>query len=1156
MTDTPQPTSANAGAIVPYANQTIAATPTASVWVSASAGSGKTKVLADRVLRLLLRGTNAGKILCLTFTRAAAAEMQNRIRRLLGEWAVMEDERLTSVIVALTGETPDDAARARARRLFAEVLDTPGGLKIQTIHAFCESLLGRFPIEAGLAPHFEVMDERTAAEVIEAARDDILTEARQGADHDLAAALRIVTGWVHEDEFADLMMEIASSRGRLRRLVLAHDGAANATQATRVALDVAAVDTVDVLVAAACDDAVIDLIGLRLALDALSAGGKQDKEKAARMTPWLVAAPADRAATFDDYALAYLTAAGSVRATLASKGACAAMPEIPDVMEAEAARVFAAFEKRKAILTAEATEAILLIATALIDRYEDHKRYNALLDYDDLILRARELVERAAPWVLFKLDGGIDHVLIDEAQDSNADQWAVVRAIADEFHAGEGARDAVRTVFAVGDEKQSIFSFQGAAPDEFATMSAYFEESTTAAGRDWHRVPLDVSFRSASAVLQAVDAVFAEDDVRTGVSATGIRHTAHRRGQAGLVELWPPVIPDERPAIEPWASPDDIHNDQTPARRLAHAIAGRIHQWRREGERLDSADREIRPSDIMVLVRRRTDFVDELIRELKNRRIDVAGLDRMVLTDQLAVRDLIALGAFALMPHDDLNLAAVLKGPLIGFDEEQLFDICHGRHGTVWGSLRKLARHDPACSAAYATLSSILNRADMTPPYEFFAHILGPMTGRAHLLSRLRQEANDPIDEFLALALGYEQSHPPTLHGFLRWVEEGEAQIKRDLDQGVRDEVRIMTVHGAKGLQAPIVFLADTMQTPRLGTGLLWDESGDREILLWPPRSHVQERQAKRLVAIEKERQDDEYRRLLYVAMTRAEDRLYVAGYGTRQTAPEGAWRNLIERGLDGFAAPFVFDSHAGGPDDQDDLAWTGDGLRLENPQTSLPDRNGSDGGDAAAIPELPDWVDAAAPEEPEPPRPLAPSRPAMPEPAPRSPLGDDSGLAFQRGLLVHRLLQTLPEVAPDARHRAARTFLSRPVHGLDEDRIDAFLSETFAVLDHPDYADLFGPGSRAEAPVAGVIGTTAISGRIDRLVVGPDTVKVLDFKTNRPPPAQPEDVAPVYLRQIAAYRALLEKIYENQRIECVLLWTDGPRLMPLDAKLLDAYAP
>jgi ATP-dependent helicase/nuclease subunit A len=1157
MTDaTPETMAAGPDEIVKYVNQTIAATPTASVWVSASAGSGKTKVLADRVLRLLLSGTDAGKILCLTFTRAAAAEMQNRIRRLLGEWAVMEDEALTSAIVALTGETPDTAVRALARRLFAQVLDAPGGLKIQTIHAFCESLLGRFPVEAGLAPHFEVMDERTAAEVLEAARDDILTSAREGADDGLAGALDTVTGWVHEDEFAELMMKIASSRGRLRRLIEAHGSADGATAAARDLLDVAAGETVEALLAAASVDAVVDLLGLREAVNALSAGGKQDKEKAARIAPWLAASAEERTAGFDEYALAFLTGTGTVRSALASKAACAAMPEITDVMATEADRVLAVFEKRRAILTAEATAAIVCIATALIDRYEDHKRRNALLDYDDLILRARALVERAAPWVLYKLDGGIDHVLIDEAQDSNADQWAVVRAIADEFYAGEGAQGGVRTVFAVGDEKQSIFSFQGAAPHEFATMSNYFEERTRAAGQDWHRVPLDVSFRSASAVLQSVDAVFADDEVRSGVAAASIRHTAHRRGQAGLVELWPPVIPEDRADADPWASPDTLRNDQTPALRLAHAIAGRIHLWLRDGVRLDSADRPIRPGDIMVLVRRRTDFVDNLIRELKNRGVDVAGLDRMVLTDQLAVQDLIALGTFALMPQDDLNLATILKGPLIGFDEAQLFDICHGRDGSVWSALRNHARRDPACSAAWRTLTDIMNRADMTPPYEFFAHILGPMTGRAHLLSRLREEANDPIDEFLALALAYEQSHPPSLQGFLRWLEEGEAQIKRDLDQGVRDEVRIMTVHGAKGLQAPIVFLADTMQTPRPATGLLWDETGDREIMLWPPRAHVQDRQAKRLSAVEKDRQDEEYRRLLYVAMTRAEDRLYIAGYGTRQTAPAGAWRNLIERGLDGFAEPFAFDSHAGGLEDQADLAWTGEGLRLENPQTSLPDRKRRENAQAAKVPDLPVWADTPATAEPEPPRPLAPSRPTMPDPAPRSPLGADSGVAFQRGLLVHRLLQTLPDVAPDARERAALAFLSRPVHGLDDERIDALMAETFAVLNHPDYGDLFGPDSRAEAPIAGVIGTTAISGRIDRLVIGPDCVKVLDFKTNRPPPAAQEDVSPVYLRQMAAYRALLGRIYENQRIECVLLWTDGPRLMPLDAKLLDNYTP
>ena len=1162
MIDAAGNTDTDVGGFVAYANQTIAATPDASVWVSASAGSGKTKVLADRVLRLLLQGSPAGKILCLTFTRAAAAEMQNRIRRLLGDWAVMAEEKLDASIVGLTGETPSPAMRALARRLFAEVLDTPGGLKIQTIHAFCESLLGRFPVEAGLAPYFEVMDERTAAEALLAARDDILDAARSGTNETLADALAIVTGWVHEDEFGDLMARIASSRGRLHRLMISHDGADGAMRATRAALDVATEETEEALLEAAATDAAIDQTGLRAAAEALSGGGKQDREKAARMAPWLAGDTTARIAGFDSYATAFLTAAGEIRASLASKAAVEAMDGIADIMGREAERVWQVFEKRKAILTAEATEAILAIATALIDRYEDYKHRNAMLDYDDLILRARALVERAAPWVLFKLDGGLDHVLIDEAQDSNADQWAVVRAIVDEFHAGEGARDAERTVFAVGDEKQSIFSFQGAAPDQFAAMSDYFERRVTEAGQDWHRVPLDVSFRSTSAVLQAVDAVFADDAARDGVSATAIGHTAHRRGQAGLVELWPPVVPEDRDDISPWSTPDDRRNDATPARRLAHAIAWRISRWIETGEVLSSADRPIRPGDIMVLVRRRTDFVDNLIRELKKRQVDVAGLDRMILTDQLAVQDLIALGIFALMPYDDLNLAAVLKGPLIGFDEDRLFDICHRRDGTVWASLRRLARTDPDCAAAYRTLGDVLARADMSPPYEFFAHILGPMTGRAHLLSRLREETNDPIDEFLALALAFEQTHAPSLQGFLRWLEEGDAEIKRDLDQGLRDEVRIMTVHGAKGLQAPVVILADTMQVPQPDSGLMWDSADrrggqDADILLWPPRSRVRERTTQRLAGEQRARQDEEYRRLLYVAMTRAEDRLYIGGYGTRRAAPDtAAWWNVVARGFEPVAEPFAFESHPGGPDDEPELVWQGDGLRLQTPQTSAPDRKQSGDVAAADIPGLPDWVDRMAPDEPEPPRPLAPSRPAMPEPATRSPLGRDGGIAFQRGLLVHRLLQTLPELDADSREEAARAFLVRPVHALAPERIDALVAETLAVLDDPACAGLFGPGSRAEVPVAGVVGGTAISGRIDRLVTGPDGVKILDFKTNRPPPARVEDVPVVYLRQMAAYRALLRKIYENQQVECLLVWTDGARLMPLDAQVLDAHEP
>ena len=1127
-----------------YPQQAEASTPNACVWVSASAGSGKTKVLADRVLRLLLRGARPEKILCLTFTRAAAAEMQNRIRRLLGEWAIADDEELVETVRGLTGEDPGETVLATARRLFADVLEAPGGLKIQTIHAFCESLLGRFPIEAGVVPHFEVMDERSAAEALEAARDEILVLAHEGRDECLTSAVRIVTGWVQEDEFATLMAQITGQSGRLRRLLDRCGGRDGAERALCAALGIAAEDTVEEVIAAACRSAPED--DLRAAADALATGGKTDRDRAVIIRTWLDAI-GERPATFDTYAKAYLTSEGKIRARLATTKVCDVMPGILEILGGEASRVHDAVEKRKAIRTAEATAAILEMATALIERYEEHKRRYALLDYDDLILKARALVERAAPWVMYKLDGGIDHVLIDEAQDSNADQWAVIRAITEEFFAGEGAGEGVRTVFAVGDEKQSIFGFQGAAPDEFARMSAYFERRTGEAGLGWLQVPLDISFRSAESVLRAVDDVFADEPVREGVSKVVIRHTPHRSGQEGLVELWPPVMPPERPAATPWALPGGMREQAAPTYQLACAITRKIERWLETREPLPSADRPIRPGDIMVLVRRRTAFVEELIRELKKRGIPVAGIDRMILSGQIAVRDLLALAAFALLPQDDLNLAAVLKGPLIGFDEDTLFDICHGRESTVWAALREY----PGAEEEKELLRSVLRSADQAPPYEFFARILGPMKGRARILARLGDEANDPVDELLALALAYERAHTPSLQGFLHWFEGGQAEIKRDLDQGVRDEVRVMTVHGAKGLQAPIVFLADTMQTPQPDRGLMWGEAGGGELVLWPPRAEHRERVANRFGEAAARRRDEEYRRLLYVAMTRAEDRLYVCGYGTRKSPPEGAWRNLVARGLDDAPA-FEFRSGeiAGIP------GWEGEGRRLSNAQEAPPDRREGEAVFPALTGELPDWTDRPAPEESDPPRPLAPSRPVRREPAVRSPLGGRRGTAFRRGLLVHRLLEILPELPPDARRAAARRFLERPVHGLDAEAVEGLLRETFAVLDHPDYAPLFGPGSRSEAAVAGVAGGTAISGRVDRLIVMPGMVKILDFKTNRPMPSRSRDVPVRYLRQMAAYRALLRAIHADCEVECVLLWTEGPRLMPLEAALLDAHAP
>ena len=1143
----------------PLIAQRAAADPTVSSWVSASAGTGKTKVLTDRVLSLMLAGTEPGRILCLTYTRAAAAEMATRIAATLGAWATDTAEELDEALQSLLGEAPDDAHRHRARRLFARVLDTPGGLGIQTIHAFCQSLLGRFPLEAAVSPHFMVMEERDAREALSAAWESVLARARDNADGVLANALAEVTLRIHETRLPTLIAALSAARGALKRLFAGHEGSVDrVVEAVRARLGLAPGDTAETIVATACRDDAFEGLLLVAAASALADWSKSDKDRAALMVPWLAAAREHRVTDFDAYARAYLTAdpIPTLRNRLITKDALAASPGTDDVLAAEGERLLGVLERRRAAITAVATGGLLRLAGALLDAYEARKRSRALLDYDDLILKARGLLETpgTAPWVLYKLDGGIDHVLIDEAQDTSPDQWAIVRALTGEFFAGEGAREDGRTVFAVGDVKQSIYSFQGAEPGAFRGMQDHFGEAVPAAGRSWRPVALSVSFRSTRAVLGTVDAVFSGAAAK-GVSLDGmpIDHTAHRARDGGLVEVWAPVDVREEDAPPPWKPPVEAVPGDAPRTRLAAVLARRIHRMV-HGENLESRDRPIHAGDIMVLVRRRGAFVEDLVRMLKQRGVEVAGVDRMVLTDQLAVMDLIALGQVLVMPGDDLTLAAVLKGPLVGLSEEDLFRLAHGRPGTLWDALRAHRSQSPAFAAAHGYLADLMARADYEPPFELYARILGPLEGRVRLISRLGHEAEDPIAEFLDLALSFERQHAAALQSFLHWVSADEVEIKRDLEHDARDAVRVMTVHGAKGLQAPVVILPDTLQKPRNERPLLWPEDGaGGRLPLWPPsrdaREAVAEAEKARLDALA----DEEYRRLLYVAMTRAEDRLYICGWRTRQNPPQGCWYQLVREGMEtADGVEEIEDPHLAADGDMDD----GRVLRLICAQEGPPDTRRPQEPAPGTEEPPPHWFRQPPAPERLPHMPLAPSRPEGEEPAVRSPFDGDDGRRFQRGRLIHRLLQTLPNLPLDRRRAAAQRFLAQGHHGLDAEAQAAIVAETIAVLEDPRFGALFGPDSLAEAAVAGAMGETVIVGQVDRLVVTDDCVTIVDYKTNRPPPREVAEVPAVYLRQMAAYRQALGDIYPDRPVTCVLLWTDGPDLMALPTELLDHHAP
>ncbi len=1152
--------------------QREAADPAASVWVSASAGTGKTKVLTDRVLTVLLAGTAPSRILCLTYTRAAAAEMAIRIGNALGEWARADEDGLNGAITKLTGSPPDAASRARARVLFGQVLDCPGGLRIQTIHAFCESLLRRFPIEAGLAPHFRVLDDQERRNLLAASRDEVLSRAigvdGSGDDGDgiseaLLSRAVAIAGRSGADAFDKLLERLTFERGLVARALENYGGLDGARAAIFAEHGVDPADTEATVIEAACEEAAFDGPALRDALKVMLAGLKTDKQHAVDyMEPWLRSS-ARRAEFWGKYLRGFLKADGEPYKNLITSGALKKIADADahlDAMSAECARLQAVEEKRRRIRTAEGSCAALTLGAALNAAFERRKQAAQRLDYDDLILAARGLLSSSddTAWVLYKLDGGIDHVLVDEAQDTSPEQWDVIRALTAEFYAGRGTREdgaaPGRTVFAVGDAKQSIYSFQHADPRAFAEMRDHFGASAKAGGVMFRDVGLHHSFRSTRPVLATVDRIFANSPAREGVADGDevIRHDTQREGQAGQVELWPLMEAPDQVVAEAWApgAGGEAVAAGSAESRLATFLAARIKEWVGTLD-LPSRDRKLEPRDVMVLVRRRTAFVDLLVRALKRVEVPVAGVDRMKLAGELAVRDLLAVGRFLLLPDDDYTLACVLKGPFIGLNDDDLLGLAPGRDGSLWAALNARAHESRAWRAARARLAALAARTDYDRPFELFTAVLDEDAGRARLVARLGAEAEDPINEFLDLALAFERAGTPSLEGFLAWFDGGQSEIKRDLEQAERNEVRIMTVHGAKGLQAPVVILPDTQALPRPPDGPFWKPgAGGVALPVWAPRTGDLDSDGRILRDGLVDEARREYHRLLYVALTRAEDALFITGWKSRRDGGDASWYQLVAEGLKPIAeeTPFDFSGYVAG--------FEGRGYRYRLPQSAEPDRGGdaiAPGADAVVLEGWETTVPAPAADVA---GALTPSQAGDDEGPMLSPLGGAGGDPFLKGQLVHGLLELLPGLAPDARADAARRFLDRPEVPLEEPARHAIAAETLAVLTAPDFAPLFGPGSLAEVPITGRIDGHVVSGQIDRLVVDGDDVLCVDYKTSRPIPGDAAAVVPAYLRQMALYHAVLVRVFPGKRVRCALLYTAAPVMIELpDVALAAALA-
>ncbi|MEX0852472.1 MAG: double-strand break repair helicase AddA [Bauldia sp.] len=1149
---------------VTAAAQAEASHPANSAWVSANAGSGKTYVLARRVIRLLLAGTDPARILCLTFTKAAAAEMANRVFGILARWVTLSDADLAAAIAEIEGVAAGAALTAEARRLFAHALDTPGGLKVQTIHAFCDRLLHQFPFEANVAGHFEVLDQRGEKDLADEARRSVLARAAADPMGAIGQALDVVLAYSSDFGHEQAIGEFIDKRDRLRSWISGGDSLGKALADLRRALGLRADETVAGLRALVIGEAAIDReTAVRLA-DLLRSSGPSDAEAAARLAPYALSPDADQRI---DAWLDFFMTGGNLRKSVVTNPVRAAWPGLDELLTAEGDRLDALLDRIQAAECFESTAAMLCLADAAVAEYERLKRARGLLDYEDLVVKTANLLSRsdARSWVHFKLDRGLDHILVDEGQDTSPRQWQVITALAEEFFTGQGASEVNRTLFAVGDEKQSIYSFQGAVPAWFSRIQREVGSSAKAAGYAWVDRELHLSFRSAPVVLSAVDRVFEAEAAHRGLSGE-LRapvHTAWRRNAPGRVVVWPLVEPPKKRDTEDWATPVDHLGKDSPEVKLARRIADLIAGWLERGEVLEATGKPIPPGGILILTRTRGALTDAVNRALKSRGVPIAGADRLTLTDHIAVLDLVALGRVALLPQDDLSLAALLKSPLIGLTEDALYELAQARPGSLWEALAAKARERQDYAEAKGALDRWRALADYRDPHGFFAAILGPERGRRAFLKRLGPETEDVLDEFLAQALAYEATEAPSLEGFLYWLTASETEIKRDTDVA-RDEVRVMTVHGAKGLEADVVFLIDNGSMPVHPTHyprvLALGDGSDPVAAVpyaWMRSSTVMPKVVSERLAEWCERAEEEYRRLLYVGLTRARDRLYVCGIAkkTGERARQRGWHALVERALE--------------PECTRALSPSGDLEALEwRARPQVPGEGGRQPVGLAAI-AIPDWAASNAPPAPPSARRLTPSTALAAEggeppdfPAPRliAARGDtDAAQALARGRLIHRLLQSLPDIRPSDRDAAGARYLSALAGDRSPTDRAGLLAEVLAVIDHPEFAAVFAPGSRAEVEIAGRVQTAAgeatISGRVDRLAVTSDRVLIVDYKTNRPAPARLEEVPQDYLAQLALYRIVLTRLYPGRGVGGALLWTDRPALMAIPESVLEQAA-
>ncbi len=1118
--------------------------PNFSVWVNASAGTGKTKILIDRVLRLLLE--NKRNILCLTFTNAAANEMENRIHSILSKWAICSESELimdleqldffpmSSQCVTLGSQHPYLSSQCvtlgsrknkdyltRARRLFSELENL--GLTIQTIHAFCYKLISSFPIEAGIAPNCTLSECKELHSII---FNKVLH------NETVQDSINFIATEIDENKLRDLLYTLCVKRSM------------SANDSKYIKDKLSAPDEIHDL-----QSETIEHVG-RLA-EILSEGSKRDQSYSEILYSTVIPAGIQKKRTSVSYsddtgikwndtkienlAKVFLKSESHEKksiSSIATKSILEKFKDAEQTIESVQNVVFTHIRDMNSYQIFKRTSSLLGVFKVYVDSYNSEKSKNALLDYNDIINLATNLLSNPnyKDWILFNLDQKIDHILVDEAQDNSISQWKIITNLCDEFFAGN---DEKRTLFVVGDVKQSIYRFQGANPHLFNYMQQYFHTKT--GGRDWISCQLEKSFRSTPEVLMLVDRIFNNFRAEISFNDNEIKHVPHRENDQGYIEIWPALPRRKEKEQQALQIPLTCKEGYTIADRLlAQTIANRIHNWLNEGRILVAKDRHIEPRDIMVLVRQRNVLVDYIISELKKANVPVVGRDYFRIMDYIAVQDLIALAEFLLLQANDLALANALKSPLFNFTEDDLFNIAYDRkEHSLWERLQDYH------GVIYSELNYLINLSYAESPLTLFTHIL--RTGKKKFAARLGLECFEVLDEFMNLVLQFEN---PSLQAFVQWIKENNPEIKNDM-QSERNAVRIMTIHKSKGLQAPIVFLVDTNTVPRNSESIIFDGT---EVPFWCGKNNnAYCDQVKR----EKKLEDyNEYLRLLYVALTRAEDELYIL---SKEPVQKGSWYDLITQYGTSYEKkqaylqpifkekvevlcvnanyPYIYKKRD----------------CFDVPVISLPPALARSSVSSQRPPLSSQCLTLEKEEKPASATHSSMSfQHLMLESRKKEPVSatwmtnrgtgmteSSTGMTdgYARGLIIHSILQYMPKIEKERRKNWVRKYLDNINTSEDKDEI---YSKILAF--NEKYGYLFDLEGKSEITLSGIIDGKSVLVRLDRLCITQDKAIIIDYKSHR-------NVSVSSLneikKQMLTYKTLVQEISPNKQVEFMVIWVE-----------------